>query len=63
MNRSEQFDPGMADAKEFQVPNNPKGAKAFLCSPQPCAKPCKCTPCKPAPCKPPCSPCVGLSRQ
>lgn len=36
----------MADAKEFQVPQAIKGAKAFLCAPLP------------PPCRPPCAPCV-----
>jgi len=57
MKRQEQFDPSMADAKEFQSPQAVKSAKAFLCTPQPCAKPCG-APCigtpRPTPCIRPC---------
>lgn len=70
MSFKEGFDPSMADAKEFQAAKSVGGAKAFLCTPQPCAKPCgapcqhpPCRPCgSPIPCKPqpPCKP--GRSR-
>ncbi len=52
---AEQMGRDMADAKEFQVPQDMKRTKAYLCLPGPCVKP----PCQPPPCRPPCSPCVG----
>lgn len=52
MSRSEQLGRNMADAKEFQASRGVKGTKAFLCTPQPCVRPCG------APCQhPPCRPC------
>lgn len=54
MNRPEQFDPSMADAKEFQASQPKDRSKAFLCAPQPPRPkpPMPCTP--PMPCSRPC---------